>query len=184
MSAELFIMRNPGKERDGLKELISVVESKLGRGLKMVEVGSYAGESSAIWAESGVFEKIVCVDAWKNGYDKYDAASNTTELAEKKFDEIAAKYPCIEKKKCDSKTAAKDFEDGSFDLVYIDAMHTYDAVKTDIEAWLPKVRKGGIISGHDYWSGRDGLVRAVDEKFGKPDRTFNDSSWLVFVKEN
>ena len=182
-AVKLYTMRPRGGERNGLCDLIAVVEKKLGRGLKMVEIGSYAGESSEIWAQSGVFDKIVCVDAWMNGYDSSDYASNTTELAEKKFDEIAAKYPCIEKKKCDSITAAKDFEDGSLDLVYIDAMHTYDAVKTDIEAWLPKVRKGGIISGHDYQKGWDGVVLAVNEKFGKPEMTFEDSSWLVFVGE-
>jgi hypothetical protein len=63
-------------------------------------------------------------------------------------------------------------------------MHAYDAVKNDIEAWFPKVRKGGIISGHDYRTVLGGLIRAVNEKFGKPDRTFEDASWLVFVKEN
>ena len=183
MSAELFVMRNPGKERDGLKELVSVVESKLGRGLKMVEIGSYAGESSAIWAESGVFDKIVCVDAWKNGWNEQAKASNTTEMAETKFDEVAHKYPCIEKHKSDSKSASDEFEDGSLDFVYIDANHTYESVKSDIEAWLPKVRKGGIISGHDYLRCWEGVIHAVNEKFGKPDKIFKDSSWLVFVGE-
>tara|TARA_Y100000310_G_C20694545_1_gene824618 strand:- start:4630 stop:5115 length:486 start_codon:yes stop_codon:yes gene_type:complete len=46
-----------------------------------------------------------------------------------------------------STNAAKLFNDSYFDLVYIDALHTYDAVLADIKAWLPKVKKGGIISG-------------------------------------
>ena len=42
-------------------------------------------------------------------------------------------------------------------------MHTYDAVKEDIAAWSPKVRKGGVIAGHDYdWPE---VRRAVDEAF-------------------
>jgi hypothetical protein len=41
-------------------------------------------------------------------------------------------------------------EDGSLDFVFIDAEHTTPAVITDITLWLPKVRKGGIMCGHDY----------------------------------
>ncbi len=55
---------------------------------------------------------------------------------------------------------------GVLDLVFIDALHDYDNVKVDIERWLPKVRKGGIICGHDY--GMDlcpGVTRAVHEFF-------------------
>lgn len=179
---KLYTMRPRGGERNGLCDLIAVVEKKLGRGLKMVEIGSYAGESSEIWAQSGVFDKIVCVDAWMNGWNEQAKASNTTELAEKKFDEVAAKYPCIEKMKCTSNEAVEKFADGSLDLVYIDANHTYEAVKTDIEAWLPKVRKGGIISWHDYRRRWSGVMNAVDEKFGNPDQTFEDSSWIVEVR--
>lgn len=45
---------------------------------------------------------------------------------------------------------AKTYADESLDFVYIDAGHSYEEVKADYEAWLPKVRKGGIVSGHDY----------------------------------
>lgn len=43
-----------------------------------------------------------------------------------------------------------DALDGSIDAVFIDADHSEEAVFADIQAWLPKVKKGGIISGHDY----------------------------------
>lgn len=45
--------------------------------------------------------------------------------------------------------AAKQFEDESVDVVYIDADHSYESVVNDIEAWLPKIKQGGIIAGHD-----------------------------------
>jgi hypothetical protein len=54
----------------------------------------------------------------------------------------------------------------SIDFVFIDANHEYEYVLQDIKAWYPKVRKGGIVSGHDYYnfkSGRGGVVKAVDE---------------------
>jgi hypothetical protein len=52
--------------------------------------------------------------------------------------------------------------------VYIDAQHHYDAVKQDIHLWYPKVKGGGVISGHDYLDGKlasglYGVKKAVDE---------------------
>lgn len=62
--------------------------------------------------------------------------------------------------------AAKQFEDESIDMVFIDALHTYSGVKQDIKDWSPKVKKGGIISGHDYGYHRfPGVKKAVDESF-------------------
>lgn len=53
------------------------------------------------------------------------------------------------------------FEDKSIDLVYIDGDHSYEAVKKDIELWLPKVKDGGLLSGDDFqW---EGVKKAVHE---------------------
>jgi len=69
----------------------------------------------------------------------------------------------------DSVSAARYIADGSLDLVYIDADHLYDGVKHDIICWLPKVRIGGIICGHDYdlTGGFTGLIEAVHEMCGE-----------------
>lgn len=46
----------------------------------------------------------------------------------------------------------ENFIDHSVDLIFIDADHTYDAVKKDITNWRPKLRKGGFLTGHDiHW---------------------------------
>jgi len=63
-----------------------------------------------------------------------------------------------------STDAAMDFGDESLDFVYIDADHSYNAVKEDIAAWAPKVRRGGIVAGHDYYytrAGNIGVIAAV-----------------------
>ena len=46
--------------------------------------------------------------------------------------------------------ASKRFEDNYFDMVFIDANHGYKSIKEDIEVWYPKVKQGGVISGHDF----------------------------------
>jgi len=62
---------------------------------------------------------------------------------------------------------ADKVEDGSLDFVFIDADHRYAPALADIKAWFPKVRSGGMVSGHDYAHERfPGVTQAVREYFG------------------
>lgn len=73
--------------------------------------------------------------------------------------------------------AARFIVDGSLDLVFIDADHSYESCKEDILVWLPKVRKGGVICGHDYgWD--PGVAQAVDEIFTDVKITGNYTWWV------
>ncbi|HEC66979.1 MAG TPA: class I SAM-dependent methyltransferase [bacterium] len=64
-----------------------------------------------------------------------------------------------------STDAARIFPDEYFDLVFIDADHSYHAVRDDIIAWYPKVKTGGILAGHDMeWL--KGVTLAVKDCFG------------------
>jgi len=60
---------------------------------------------------------------------------------------------------------AERFYDKSLDFVFIDADHRYEHIKADIAAWYPKIRQGGLLSGHDYGGRRyhKGVKRAVTE---------------------
>lgn len=78
----------------------------------------------------------------------------------------------------DSAEAAGRFADGSVDFVFIDADHSYEAVKRDIAAWRPKVKPGGVIAGHDRV--RVGVGRAVVEAFGRYE-TSGPLAWFVRV---
>lgn len=62
-----------------------------------------------------------------------------------------------------SLSAATHFENNSLDLVFIDADHG-DAVSLDFDAWEPKLRQGGILSGHDFGVGYDAVRRHVVER--------------------
>lgn len=62
------------------------------------------------------------------------------------------------------------WEDESIDVLLVDADHSYEAVRADIEAWWPKVRKGGIVFFHDYEKKQiedNGVEEAVEESRGR-----------------
>lgn len=71
------------------------------------------------------------------------------------------------------------------DVAYIDADHSYDAVKDDISAWYPRIAVGGALCGHDYHpqgTSWPGVRRAVDEFAASHQlrlHTYADSSWMV-----
>lgn len=77
-------------------------------------------------------------------------------------------FPALKVVRMESERAASVFPNGYFDLAFIDASHFYEDVKRDINIWLPKVRAGGMLCGHDYGDGRKcrGVKRAVNELFG------------------
>ncbi|KAF4679252.1 hypothetical protein FOZ62_025257 [Perkinsus olseni] len=62
-----------------------------------------------------------------------------------------------------SKEASRVIPDESIDLIFIDGCHEYDCVREDIDLWLPKLRPGGIMSGHDFSDKWPGVVRRVNE---------------------
>ncbi len=79
------------------------------------------------------------------------------------------------------------------DFVYVDAQHHYEAVKQDIEMWAPKIRRGGILAGHDYLDGMVagslyGVRKAVGEFVDRTgvkllvSREPNHPSWFVTLK--
>lgn len=63
--------------------------------------------------------------------------------------------------------ASEKFLNNSVDFVFIDADHSYESVSKDIECWFPKIKSGGIISGHDFRHDQSGMgvVKAVTENF-------------------
>jgi hypothetical protein len=64
----------------------------------------------------------------------------------------------------DSVKSARQFDDESADIILIDALHTYEAVKRDTLAWMPKLKKNGYMLWHDC--DREEVRRAVRESWG------------------
>jgi predicted O-methyltransferase YrrM len=165
---KMVLMRQDVPGIEGLKELIShLPDNILG-----IEVGCYAGESTEIFAASGKFRDLICIDFWKEGF--YD--DRGTAEAEAAFDLVAARYPLIiSKHKADSAVLEKYMIRPDF--IYIDADHSYEQVKNDIENALALLNGKGVIAGHDYVPEFPGVIQAVDELV-KPTHFFKDSSWL------
>lgn len=69
----------------------------------------------------------------------------------------------------------EQFPDESIDFLFIDANHTYEDVMKDLQYWYPKIKKGGLVCGHDYEHPWPGLIKAVDEFFGKENFEVEDS---------
>jgi predicted O-methyltransferase YrrM len=146
---------------------------------KIVELGAWKGRSSAFLVVEAYNKspniKIHIVDTW--GGNPFDGSQDQSADAYSKFvsnmSQLDGHYQAH---RMTTNEAVKLFEDESLDAVFIDADHSYEAVKLDIQNWMPKVRKGGILAGHDYTYSWPGVVRAVDELL--PDVKRLDYCWL------
>lgn len=140
-----------------------------------VEIGVKQGEFSKHILEHWKGMKLYLVDPWASQdttvYDEthhdhnsdYECCLNNIKPYEGKY-EIIRDF---------SNNAYKQFEDEFFDFIYIDANHSYEAVKEDLTLWYPKLKKGGLFCGDDYtykpeepniFEGYSfGVRRAVDE---------------------
>jgi predicted O-methyltransferase YrrM len=136
-----------------------------GRDIKFYTIDTFEGDSGSNDEKE--------VEAYRNVVvsNMYEEFSKNTEHLKELFNVIVGK----------SDESAKFFEDNSIDVIFIDAGHSYESVKRDIKSWLPKMKDGGIMSGHDYNSW-DGVRIAVDEKFNKVDKIDNDC-WFIKIKK-
>lgn len=159
-----------GEQWFNYQKLYSLMVEKFPSGSKFVEIGSWKGKSAAFMAVEIINSKknisFDCVDIWKidNRYIKDDNPESNI-LYEIFINNTKSLSNVINPIRMDSIKASKTYEDNSIDFVYIDANHKYDYVKNDIEAWFPKVKKGGVIAGHDYDKNWPGVIKAVDEFF-------------------
>jgi predicted O-methyltransferase YrrM len=77
-----------------------------------------------------------------------------------------------------SQDVVSKYQDETIDFCFIDGSHEYEDVKKDILAYLPKVKKGGILAGHDYDAIWNGVIQAVDEILVKVEIV--NGSWIFY----
>lgn len=153
---------------------------------KFVEVGCWLGKSICFLGEtardSGKPIEIYAVDTWAGSneeahQDYIKKLGGPDELYNKFWSNMqrAGIDHIIKPIRKDSERASELFENESLDMVFIDASHEYMDVLRDNDMWLPKVKKNGILAGHDYpWPD---VKKAVKERF--PKHSTKGSSWIV-----
>jgi beta-1,4-mannosyl-glycoprotein beta-1,4-N-acetylglucosaminyltransferase len=156
-----------------------------------VEIGSYKGRSTSFMAveiaNSGKAIKFDCVDTWEGSpehqaggdIEDSDVVNGTMfDVFEQNMKPVKDFYTPY---KMTSVEASKMYADNSLDFVFIDADHKYESVVEDILAWFPKVKNGGIISGHDFHISAPGVMLA-SKQILKGVRSIGDC-WYATVKK-
>jgi hypothetical protein len=194
--SEVITMRPKGSflER-GFIDFCEFLKSQKVR--KILEIGSYAGESLMMYKKYlGPDVLVVSVDPWHELHDENDLIHNNDfKRVEEIYNTNTLNERNIVKCKMYSQDISSMFSDGYFDCLYVDGLHTYEQVKLDLRCYKSKVKPGGLICGHDYeieytdkqldeirdFEGNDRLrkavTKAVNEVVGKPELRFGDSSW-------
>lgn len=136
--------------------------------MMIAELGAWKGLSTAILAKAvaGRQGRVFAIDHWlgSEGVAHHVVARQTDIFAIFKRNLMSlGLWSSVSPLVMDSQTAAAIFADGVLDLIFIDADHRYENFKQDISAWLPKLKPGGILCGHDcegYYSRFPDDVRA------------------------
>ena len=133
------------------------------KGFKVgAEIGVADGRYSKILCEEIPRLKLNCVDLWT----PYEACWRSQKYQDKAMEQAQEKLKDYDTHffKTPSVNASLVFDDDSLDFVFIDGSHIFDHVMIDIIIWSRKVRKGGIVSGHDYCHFTDsGVIEAVNK---------------------
>ena len=138
----------PNFGRNQLAELFKELNFNHG-----VEIGVRDGEYSDILCKANPNLYLIGIDPY-TAYNDYSdirlkiTFNNYYETAKKRLEPFKDRYALVTKF---SQEAVLSFPDQSLDFVYIDGNHEFYYVAADIHFWSKKIKKGGIIAGHDYF---------------------------------
>ena len=145
---------------------------------KGAEIGVYRGVNAWNMFRHIPDLELIMVDPWRGGQRRW------YRRVVRIFRRVGDRARIIRKTSLD---VAPLIGNGDLDFVYIDALHTYHDFMLDLLLWLPKVRVGGIISGHDYHSRQRrniGVRFAVDDyvRYHKIDLKLEGRNWYWIIK--
>jgi len=150
----------------------------LPQGGEIAEIGVANGEFSDTILTHARPRKLHLIDPWRHqARDDYRNDGNNAEddEQERRYRGVASRFAQqirggqVELHRAFSQDVAADFSDGQFDWIYVDGLHSYDGVRSDLRQYKDKVKPEGLILGHDYanhWRALEmnfGVVEAVNE---------------------
>jgi len=126
--------------------------------LSVAEIGSYRGVNAMFLLARRPRLRLTMVDPWAAtphysekggaiGREMADDADGIYREAMLRTEFAGGRRTVL---RMTSLEAARWVPDGEFDMVFLDGDHTYKAVHKDLPAWLPKVKPGGLLCGHDF----------------------------------
>jgi predicted O-methyltransferase YrrM len=178
-------MFTPSGDLFAVEQLAKAVGSRCA-GPLFIEVGSWVGETALALSRGCPRAQIHCVDNWMGSPSDVTSAM-AVRYGRKEVIQTFLKNThgtSIRALVGDSKLAAAEWKEPA-DLVFIDAEHTYEALKSDIEAWWPHLKDGGVMAFHDYHDAQfPGVTRAIDERFGQFNVTHEYPSTVAWVVKN
>lgn len=166
-------MRNPTSFH-----LINLLKKTIGEPKLGAEIGVYKAQTSKALLDEFSELYLSLIDPWKEWKEgsTYWDHRKTGKFEQYEWDKIyneamlniqfqhrASVY------KMTSEEAASEFEDKSLDFVFLDGDHQTEKIRLDLKLWIPKIRNGGIITGHDYGSRCHGIKIAILEVFKEED---------------
>ncbi len=161
---------------------------------RMLPAGAVCVEIGVAWGRSVVFlasemvargdrsARIYAVDPWDDPRFFSGAGSVAAWAAHASKEELSLIYPL----RLWSDQAARLFEPRSLDLVFVDGLHSYEGCASDIRSYLPLMKSGGVLAGHDFGDfekrtfggpSYPGVDRAVSELLGLDKVTIDCSVW-------
>lgn len=143
-----------------MKDRIELAKYFMELGFKVgAEIGVLEGSYSRALCRYNPALKLYCIDAWGLLDNRKTMERFHLKCYERAKNKLAPHNTTLIRES--SIKAVERFDDGSLDFVYIDANHSYACAKEDVSIWMPIVRSGGIVAGHDYHLPE--VSRAVDE---------------------
>jgi hypothetical protein len=150
------------------RELINLVNMIYPNGIG-IEIGVLRGDYSKIILDRWSNGTLYMVDTWRHIPEYIDLNGRDDEYHYQCMVQTAKSVKEHEHRahmiRMNSVECARLFPDEYFDFIYIDADHSYDAVKNDLNVWWPKIKRGGIFSGDDYIP-EDGDIWLINDNDG------------------